>query len=84
MVNIKFSLQYKFTAKQTGDKNVKTQQLGLTWGGVKNSTSLPPEGPLYEKAHDARCKIWIEPIKKTNLGVADGLFHPSKTTLQTG
>ena len=33
-------------------------------------------GHLYEKVGDARQKIWIEPLKETNLGVVSALFDP--------
>ena len=36
----------------------------------------PPGGDPYERDGDARRKIRIKPLKKTNLGVAQGLFVP--------
>ena len=44
--------------------------------------STPPGGgagdSTYERGGDARRKFWIEPLKETDLGVAQAFFDPLK------
>ena len=54
---------------------------------VKTSTvgtvSPGQGGTLIWKGRDARRKIWIRPLKETNLGVVRALFDPTKVPLET-
>ena len=41
----------------------------------------PGGDSAYERGGDARRKLWIKPLKETNLGVAQAFFWPLKETM---
>ena len=47
------------------------------WGGVGGGDSA------YERGGDARRKIWIKPLKETDLGVAQAFLTPKRDHVKT-
>jgi len=46
----------------------------MVW--VSTLANFTPGVLPYEKVEDVRLKIWIKPLKETNLGVAQAFFEP--------
>ena len=59
----------RILAELPGENLTAYQYRRLTPGGLG-------EGLPCERGGDARRKIWIKPLKETNLGVAQALFDP--------
>lgn len=49
---------------------------------ISEQGMTPIGGLIYEQVRDANPKIWLEPLKETNLGVACALFHTKRYQLK--
>ena len=64
---------------------MKTQNItGKSTSTSYNDCVYPQEGDsTYERDGDACRKVWIKPLKETDLGVAQAFFDPKKRPIET-